>query len=64
MKPTDPFDVENSENANEVKPLKKSPHAFLGENSSLVNLDNLVTVTSKLDLSSQQGNFRNLELSV
>lgn len=27
--------------------MKKSPHSFLGENSSLVNLDNLVTVTPK-----------------
>ncbi|KAK3913315.1 Epsin-2 [Frankliniella fusca] len=26
---------------------KKSPHSFLGENSSLVNLDNLVTVSPK-----------------
>lgn len=27
--------------------VKKSPHSFLGENSSLVNLDNLVTISPK-----------------
>lgn len=32
----------------EIKPsVKKSPHSFLGENSSLVNLDNLVTISPK-----------------
>lgn len=56
VKLSDPFDVAGPmDNAKETKPQKKSPHAFLGENSALVNLDNLVTVTSKLDISSQQG---------
>ncbi|KAK6643062.1 hypothetical protein RUM43_004565 [Polyplax serrata] len=55
VKLSDPFDVAGPmDNAKETKPQKKSPHAFLGENSALVNLDNLVTVTSKLDISSQQ----------
>lgn len=27
--------------------IKKTPHSFLGENSSLVNLDNLVAIGSK-----------------
>lgn len=32
----------------DIKPsVKKSPHSFLGENSSLVNLDNLVTISPK-----------------
>lgn len=55
VKVTDPFVISGSDSANDSKPQKKSPHAFLGENSSLVNLDNLVTVTSKLEISPQQG---------
>lgn len=38
--------------------VKKSPHSFLGENSSLVNLDNLVTVTPKPTVApAPQGTF-------
>lgn len=42
---------------------KKSPHSFLGENSSLVNLDNLVTISPKPAVApAPQGmlNYRNL----
>lgn len=36
---------------------KKSPHAFLGENSALVNLENLVTATPKQPVAAQSGMF-------
>lgn len=36
---------------------KKSPHAFLGENSALVNLENLVTATPKPSVAAQSGLF-------
>lgn len=31
--------------SSEVQPMKKTPQSFLGENSALVNLDNLVTAS-------------------
>lgn len=46
----DPFDLSGLSNSLTPSPAtvapKKTPHSFLGENSSLVNLDNLVTKTS------------------
>ncbi|XP_069691000.1 epsin-2 isoform X2 [Periplaneta americana] len=42
----DPFDLSVLEDSLESKQQqKKTPHSFLGENSALVNLDNLVTVS-------------------
>lgn len=41
----DLFDLSELGDALENKQQKKTPHSFLGENSSLVNLDNLVTVS-------------------
>jgi epsin len=42
----DMFDMSELGDALENKQhQKKTPHSFLGENSSLVNLDNLVTVS-------------------
>lgn len=44
----DPFDLSllgdnlNASNANPAQPAKRTPQSFLGENSSLVNLDNLI----------------------
>lgn len=45
----DPFDLSGLNNSLSTPPLvvpKKTPHSFLGENSSLVNLENLVTKSS------------------
>jgi hypothetical protein len=40
---------------------KKTPHSFLGENSSLVNLDNLVTVSKPPSVAPSPGkNSRSL----
>lgn len=43
----DPFDMSllGDSLENKQQPQKKTPHSFLGENSALVNLDNLVTVS-------------------
>ncbi|KAL1452884.1 hypothetical protein WDU94_007070 [Cyamophila willieti] len=51
----DPFDVSTitdslrsttltNPSSTPLQPVKKTPHSFLGENSALVNLDNLITV--------------------
>uniref|UniRef100_A0A8D8PSM2 Epsin-2 n=1 Tax=Cacopsylla melanoneura TaxID=428564 RepID=A0A8D8PSM2_9HEMI len=51
----DPFDVSTitdslrsttltNPSSTPLQPIKKTPHSFLGENSALVNLDNLITV--------------------
>uniref|UniRef100_A0A1B6GTX4 ENTH domain-containing protein n=2 Tax=Cuerna arida TaxID=1464854 RepID=A0A1B6GTX4_9HEMI len=45
----DPFDLSGLSNSLTTPPStvpKKTPHSFLGENSSLVNLENLVTKTT------------------
>ncbi|XP_046660714.1 epsin-2 isoform X3 [Homalodisca vitripennis] len=45
----DPFDLSGLSNSLSTPPStvpKKTPHSFLGENSSLVNLENLVTKTT------------------
>lgn len=41
----DPFDLSVLGDSLDDKQQKKTPHSFLGENSALVNLDNLVTVS-------------------
>ncbi|XP_063240956.1 epsin-2 isoform X2 [Bacillus rossius redtenbacheri] len=44
----DPFDLSLLGDGLEGQPsAKKTPHSFLGENSALVNLDNLVTVSAR-----------------
>lgn len=41
----DPFELNLLGDALPIEPVKKTPQSFLGENSSLVNLDNLVTAS-------------------
>lgn len=57
---TDPFELNllgdalgSKEPESAISSTKKTPLSFLGENSSLVNLDNLVTSKLKLTLCSQ-----------
>jgi epsin len=51
----DLFDLSELGDALENKQQKKTPHSFLGENSSLVNLDNLVTVSKPPSVASSPG---------
>jgi epsin len=51
----DLFDLSQLGDALENKQQKKTPHSFLGENSSLVNLDNLVTVSKPPSMAPSPG---------
>jgi epsin len=57
----DPFDLsvlgDSLENKQQQQ-QKKTPHSFLGENSGLVNLDNLVTVSKPPSVAPSPGKPR------
>jgi hypothetical protein len=53
----DPFDLTllGDSLENKQQQQKKTPHSFLGENSALVNLDNLVTVSKPPSIAPSPG---------